>query len=90
MIRCDHQVPTREGNAARRCPSRASGEIKLDMRVNYIAFSKAWIAKLKETMREDPILGTVPAYSAGVAASKEAYSQDGQGILGLQRPALYR
>ena len=29
------------------------------MRVNYIAFSKTWIAKLKETMREDPILGTV-------------------------------
>ena len=29
------------------------------MRVYYIAFSKAWIAKLKETMREDPILGTV-------------------------------
>ena len=29
------------------------------MRVNYIAFSKAWIAKLKETMREDSILGTV-------------------------------
>ena len=29
------------------------------MRVDYIAFSKAWIAKLKETMREDPILGTV-------------------------------
>ena len=29
------------------------------MRVNYIAFSKTWIAKLKETMRQDPILGTV-------------------------------
>ena len=29
------------------------------MRVDYRAFSKAWIAKLKETMREDPILGTV-------------------------------
>ena len=29
------------------------------MRVNYIAFSKTWIAKLKETTREDPILGTV-------------------------------
>ena len=42
-----------------RCPSRASGEIKLDMRVDYIAFSKVWIAKLKETMKEDPILGTV-------------------------------
>ena len=46
-------------DALSRCPSRASGEIKLDMRVDYIAFSKAWIAKLKETMRKDPILGTV-------------------------------
>ena len=46
-------------DALSRCPSRASGEIKLDMRVNYIAFSKTWIAKLKEAMREDPILGTV-------------------------------
>ena len=46
-------------DALSRCPSRASGEIKLDMRVDYIAFSKAWIAKLKETTREDPILGTV-------------------------------
>ena len=46
-------------NALSRCPSLASGKIKLDMRVNYIAFSKAWIAKLNETMREDPILGTV-------------------------------
>ena len=43
-------------DALSRCPSRASGEIKLDMRVDYIAFSKAWIAKLS---REDPILGTV-------------------------------
>ena len=46
-------------DALSRCPSRASGEIKLDMRVDYIAFSKAWIAKLKETTREDTILGTV-------------------------------
>ena len=46
-------------DALSRCPSRTSGEIKLDIRVNYIAFSKAWIAKLKETMKEDPILGTV-------------------------------
>ena len=46
-------------NALRRCPSWASGEIKLDMRVNYIAFSKTWIAKLKDAMRKDPILGTV-------------------------------
>ena len=46
-------------DALSRCPSRASGEIKLDMRVDYIAFSKTWIAKLKETTREEPILGTV-------------------------------
>ena len=32
----------------------------------------------------------LPAHSAGVATSKEAYSQNGQGVLGLQRPALYR
>ena len=46
-------------DALSRCLSRASGEIKLDMRVDYIAFSKTWIAKLKDTTREDPILGTV-------------------------------
>ena len=61
------------------------------MRVHYIAFSKIWIAKLKDTMREDPILGhCLPAYSAGMATPKKAYSVDGQGILGLQRPALHR
>ena len=46
-------------NALSRCPPQAFGEIKLNMRVNYIAFSKTWIAKLKDSMREDPILGTV-------------------------------
>ena len=47
-------------DALSRCPSRASEENKLDMRVNYIAFSKTWIAKLKDTTREsDPILGIV-------------------------------
>ena len=29
------------------------------MRVDYVAFNKAWIAKLKETTQEDPITGTV-------------------------------
>ena len=46
-------------DALSRCPSRASGQIKLDIRVDYIAFSKTWISKLKDTTREDPILGTV-------------------------------
>ena len=46
-------------DALSRCPSQASGEIKLDMTVDYIAFSKTWITKLKDTMREDPILSNV-------------------------------
>ena len=46
-------------DALSRCPSRGSEEIKLDMRVDYVTFNKAWIAKLKEATREDPITGTV-------------------------------
>ena len=46
-------------DALSRCPSHGSEEIKLDMRVDYVAFNKAWIAKLKEATREDPITGTV-------------------------------
>ena len=41
------------------CPARASPEIKLDMRVDYIAFTKPWIEKLKDSIQRDPILGTV-------------------------------
>ena len=46
-------------DALSRCPARGSEEIKLDMCVDYVAFNKAWIAKLKEATREDPITGTV-------------------------------
>ena len=46
-------------DALSRCPSRGSEEIKLDMRVDCVAFNKAWIIKLKEATREDPITGTV-------------------------------
>ena len=46
-------------DALSRCPARGSEEIKLDMRVDYVAFNKAWIAKLKEATQEDPITGTV-------------------------------
>ena len=42
-----------------RCPARASQEIKLDMRVDYIAFTKPWIEKLKDSTQRDPILVTV-------------------------------
>ena len=41
------------------CPARASQEIKLDMRVDYIAFTKPWIEKLKESPQRDPILARV-------------------------------
>ena len=41
------------------CPARASQEIKLDMRVDYITFMKPWIEKLKGSTQRDPILGTV-------------------------------
>ena len=46
-------------NALSHCPTRASQEIKLDMRVDYIAFMKPWIEKLKDSTYRDPILGTV-------------------------------
>ena len=43
----------------RRCPARASQEIKLDMRVDYITFMKPWIERLKDSTQRDPILATV-------------------------------
>ena len=46
-------------DALSRCPERASQEIKLDMRVDYIAFMKPWIEKLKDSTQRDPILATV-------------------------------
>ena len=46
-------------DALSRCPTRYSQEIKLDLRVNYIAFTSAWIEKLKETTCKDPVLSTV-------------------------------
>ena len=41
-------------DALSRCPVRASQEIKLDMRIDYIAFTKPWIEKLKDSMQRDP------------------------------------
>ena len=46
-------------DALSRCPVRASQEIKLDMRLDYIAFMKPWIEKLKDSTQRDPILATV-------------------------------
>ena len=41
------------------CPARALPEINLHVRVDYSAFMKPWIEKLKETIQRDPILGAV-------------------------------
>ena len=46
-------------DALSRCPVRASQEIKLDMQVDYVAFTKPWIEKLKDSTQRDPILATV-------------------------------
>ena len=46
-------------NALSHCLARASQEIKLDMRVDYIAFMKPWIEKLKDSTQRDPIPATV-------------------------------
>ena len=46
-------------DALSHCPARASQEIKLDMRVDYITFTKPWIEKLKDSTQRDPILATV-------------------------------
>ena len=73
-------------DALSRCPAHGSEEIKLDMRVDYVAFNKAWIAKLKEATREDPITrDCISTDTAGMATPTKAHSQDGQGVLGLQR-----
>ena len=46
-------------DALSHCPARASQEIKLDMGVDYIAFTKLWIEKLKDSTQRDPVLATV-------------------------------
>ena len=46
-------------DALSRCPTRCSQEIKLDLHVDYIAFTSAWIEKLKDTTCKDPVLSTV-------------------------------
>ena len=42
-----------------RRPARYSQEIKLNLRVDYIAFTSDWIETLRETNYEDPVLSTL-------------------------------
>ena len=65
LQRYDVTIKYRPGNqmqlvdALSCCLVRASQEIKLDMQVDYIAFTKPWIEKLKDSMQRDLILVTV-------------------------------
>ena len=62
-------------DALSRCPARASPEIKLNMRVDYVAFSRSWIETIKEQMLEEPhTCHSVPVNPAGMAASKKAHT----------------
>ena len=49
--------------------ARASQEIKLDMRVDYIAFMKPWIEKLKDSTERPHSRSSVSTHSARLAAS---------------------
>ena len=66
-------------DALSRCPSQASGEIKLDMRV-----------KLKDTTREDPILGMVYQLTQQGWPHQRRHTPKMARLLGLQKPAFYR
>ena len=78
-------------DALSRCPARASQEIKLDMRVDYIAFTKPWIEKLKDSTQRDPILATVYQLTQqGWPPSKKTCTTFGEKILGLQRRTINR
>ena len=76
-------------NALSHCPARALLEIKLDMRVDYIAFTKPWIEKLKDSTQRDPILGSVSTHTTRLAASMKTCAMFSKEKLGLQRQAIY-
>ena len=94
-IRCDHQIQTREGNAARRCTEHMplmsfwGNQTGYESRLHCLQQGLDSQTQGNHQGRPHSWHG-LPAHSAGVATPKEAYSQNGQGILGLQRPALYR
>ena len=94
-IWCGHQVLTREGNAAHRCTEQVpltsfwGNQTGYESRLHCL--QQGLDSQTQGNYEGRPhSWHSVPAYSAGVATSKEAYSQDGKGILVLQRPALYR
>ena len=77
-------------DALSRCPARASQEIKLDMRVDYIAFTKPWIENLKESTQRDPILATMYQITQQGWLHQRRRTTFSEEILGLQRRTINR
>ena len=77
-------------DALSHCPARASQEIKLDMRVDYIAFMKPWIEKLKDSMQRPHPSHGVSTDTTRLAASKKTCTTSSEEILGLQRRTINR
>ena len=72
-------------DAISHCPVRASQEIKLDMRVDYIAFMKPWIEKLKDSTQRPHLRNSVSTHTARLATSTKTCATFSTEILGLQR-----
>ena len=77
-------------NALSCCPARASQEIKLEMWVDYIAFTKPWIEKLKDSTQRPHSRNSVSAHLARLAASTKTCTTFSTEILGLQRWTISR
>ena len=94
-IQCDHQIQTREGNAACRCTEQMpltsfwGNQTGYESRLHCL--QQGLDSQTQGNHQGRPhSWHSLPAHSAGMATSKEAYSANGQGVLGLQRPALHR
>ena len=80
---------TQLADALSHCPARASPEIKLDMQVDYITFTKPWIEKLKDSTQRPHPWSSVPTHSARLATSMKTCAMGSTEILGLQRRTIY-
>ena len=96
VIQCDHQVPTREGNAACRCHC-AGAPHELLGKSNWIwEFQLHCLQQGLDSQTQGCHQGrphswhSVPAYSAGWPHQRRHTARMVRAILGLQRPALYR
>ena len=85
-IRCDHQIQTREGNAARLCTEQVpltsfwGNQTGYESRLHCLQQELDSQTQGHHQGRPHSWHG-LPAHSAGVATPKEAYSVNGQGIL---------